>query len=84
MSDKVTLCTRPDPTLCAVLRALGIGYTSLVSSNGDGDWVQLEWDAERDQRLLDLLEHLADLRLAYVDYRQRHYQLTLPGLEGTS
>ena len=80
MNQHTTIRIRPNPDLLKVLSALGIRWQLLPPRNGEGEWALVEMDPEADERLLDVWERLTDLRLCYLDYRQRSHaiQLALP------
>ena len=67
-----------DPQVMLALTALGERPEVIVPANGRRGLAQVHVSPALDAALLDLIERLVDIRLAYIDGRQRQYQLPLP------
>jgi len=67
-----------DPQVMLALSALGERPRVIAPANGRRGLAQVEGTPALDAELLDLIERLVDIRLVYIDGRQRQYQLPLP------
>ena len=73
----LTIMTKADRKLIAVLLALDVPFEPAPQVNGQ-ERIQFLMTPELDADILDLIDQLVEIRLVYIDHRQRHYQLDLP------
>ena len=80
MMKPVEITIRDNQETKALLRAAGIRYRQ---GNGTGPRLVITIDAADDARLLELWNQLTDLRLRYLEAKQRERVEQLSFLEGS-
>lgn len=70
-----------DIRMLVLLRILGARPEVIVPPNGHPGRATVRMTPALDAELQEVIERLIDLRLAYIDDRQRSYQLELPFVE---